>query len=216
MDMTTDLFFIRHGETEWNRAGRMQGHGDSPLTPLGRSQIQAIGRRLQVHQPEVLACSDLGRARQSAELLARMLQLEPEIWPDLRERNLGIFEGLTLTEIENQHPGEFTRWRSNDADHVIPDGESLRQRTVRLIHCLDRLVATHSGRRVAAVTHGGLLDGMIRHVLDMPLDTPRRHWLANAAFNHFRHEQGRWSLVTWGDTSHLSTEISAHPPSATH
>jgi probable phosphoglycerate mutase len=201
--ITTDLFLIRHGETEWNREGRMQGHGDSPLTEQGRAQARAIGLRLAELQPQVLVCSDLGRARATAALVAEHLGLAVEIHPGLRERNLGIFEGLTLAEAEARHPEAYRQWRAHDPAFVIPGGESVDQRTARVAAACLALVQTHAGKRIAAITHGGCLDSMIRHVLHIPPTVPRAYKLANAAFNHFRFTQNRWLLLTWGDTRHV-------------
>lgn len=151
----------------------------------------------------MLACSDLGRARATAAPTAEHLGLAVEIHPGLRERNLGLFEGLTLAEAETRHPEAYHQWRGHDPAFAIPGGESVDQRTARVAAVCLALVQSHAGKRIAAITHGGCLDSMIRHVLHIPPAARRAYTLANAAFNHFQFTQDRWLLLTWGDTSHL-------------
>jgi len=201
--MATDFFLIRHGQTEWNRDGRMQGHGDSPLTDLGHAQARAIAARLGGLRPDALVCSDLGRARQTAAYTAQVTGLSPAIDPGLRERNLGIFEGLTPAEVQARHPEAYQRWRSQDPAYAMPGGESLLQRTARVLAALGAHALAHPGARIAVITHGGCLDSMIRSVLHIPFDARRGYQLPNAAFNHFQCHEGHWSLLAWGDRAHL-------------
>lgn len=202
----TDFFVFRHGETEWNWQGRMQGHEDSPLTPRGQAQAEQIAARLTRLQPHVLACSDLGRASQTAAVAAQILGLDPLIHPGLRERRLGIFEGLTLAECEERHPREYAAWRSHDPAYAMPGGESVLERTARVLAALQELASRFPSRRIAVITHGGCLESLLRHTLHIPLEARRAYQLPNAAFNHFSTFDGRWSLLTWGDLSHL-TEV---------
>lgn len=205
MNPPTILHLVRHGETEWNRAGRMQGHGDSPLTDQGHAQARALAARLVrlPHPPEVVVSSDLLRARVTASYAAQALGLECGTLPELRERNLGVFEGLTLPEIEARHPEDYAAWRGRHGDHAIPGGETLVQRDERVVAACVRLVREHPGRRILAITHGGCLDGFWRHVTGTPHGARRPTRLPNAALNTFEHHEGRWTLLLWGDTAHF-------------
>ena len=99
----TTLLAIRHGETVWNSEKRYQGHGDSPLTETGRNQVAALGRRMEKIRFDALISSDLGRAQQTASIVADYTGHSLEIDSRLRERNYGIFEGMTVPEIKAGH-----------------------------------------------------------------------------------------------------------------
>lgn len=200
---TTRLILVRHGETEWNRAGRMQGHDDSPLTANGRAQAQAVARRLAGMSCSALYHSDLGRTRDTANAIATATGLAPHADPRLRERALGIFQGLTRNQIRERHADDFDAYIAREPDFVIPDGESLRQLSRRVVACLDALACEAAGGVIVAVTHGGVLDVFHRFVTGTPLGAPRRFSLRNVSINRFHHDGVHWHLETWGDASHL-------------
>lgn len=194
---------MRHGETEWNRLGKQQGHLDSPLTELGIRQAEAIAARLANEKFDALYTSDLGRAYATAECIARRTGHKAIADVRLRERNLGIFQGLTMAEIEERHAEEYSLFRSGDPDYRIPGGESARERHERVIACAEELARRHAGGRVVIVAHGGILSSLFRHSLGIAIDAPRRFKLFNASINTFLVESGSWKLATWGDISHL-------------
>jgi probable phosphoglycerate mutase len=200
---TTELILIRHGETVWNREARWQGHLDSDLTPAGLQQAQAIAGRLARVDFAALYSSDLGRAKRTAEHISVATGRPVLTEPGLRERALGVFQGLTLGEIRERFPQEFGRFQQRDPDHVIPEGESLRGKHERAVACLERIARVHAGASVIIVTHGGVLDSAFRLALGLPLSHLRRWVLYNGSLNTFLHDNGDWSLGTWGDISHL-------------
>ena len=198
------LVLVRHGETEWNRAGRIQGfHADSPLTGNGRAQALAVAERLAAEGIDVLFSSDSGRTRQTAEPIAEATGVAPVHDAALRERSYGILEGRTFAEIEVQFPDVFQKIRSRDPHYAVPGGESPVDFRDRILGALERIVHTSAGRRVAVVTHGGVLGVMYRHALDISIEAPRSYTLANASCNHFRYVAGRWTMDAWCDVSHL-------------
>ncbi len=203
---STKLIIIRHGETLWNIEGKKQGQLDSPLTSLGIKQAKALAQRLTEESFTVLYASDLGRAYETAEYIAA--RTNHKIFPEqrLRERNFGIFQGLTDKQIENEYPAEYNSYLTNRVDYVIPDGESLRQFYVRVTDFLESLTTLHDGQIVAIVTHGGVIDGWFRYIFDLPLGTVRRAKLWNASINCIVHEdKGGWTLHTWGDVNHVKS-----------
>lgn len=200
----TELILIRHGETAWNLQSRWQGHLDSELTPLGLHQARAVADRLARMEFAALYSSDLGRARRTAEEIAQKTGHEPILNTGLRERGLGVFQGLTLAEIREQHPSEYEGFRSRDPDHVIPAGESLRGKHDRAILAIESIVAQYSDKRVVVVTHGGVLDSAFRHAMGLPLTAARKWILYNGSLNTFFIDDGNWNLATWGDVSHLA------------
>ena len=200
----TRLVLIRHGETEWNRAGRIQGyHADSALTDTGREQVRALALRLAREGIDALYSSNAGRARDTAEPIAAATRLPVIFDKGLRERNYGVFEGYSFSEIETAFAAEYAMFRTRDPHYVPPQGESAAQFRDRILATLEAIAAGANGRRVAVVTHGGVLGVMYRHAMDIPLETRRGYSLANASLNHFRFAAGRWVLDAWGDVAHV-------------
>jgi len=202
----TTLLVIRHGETVWNRQNRFQGHGDSPLTEAGRRQARALGNRLKQMPIDTMISSDLGRAVETAAIIADSTGHGLHTDQRLRERNFGILEGLTGEEIRAGHPEVFERLYADDPDYAPPNGESLRQHYLRIISFLEEFIAEHTGT-AALVAHGGVLDSLFRYIARMPLDRPRCFVIPNAGLNRLVlgrfYRTRRWVIETWGDVSHL-------------
>ena len=198
------LVIVRHGETEWNLAGRIQGYrADSPLSANGLAQAEALGVRLAREGIDLLFASDLGRTLMTAAPIARATGLEIVREPGLRERAYGIFEGRTFAEIETGYPADYARMRVRDPEYAAPGGESAIQFYDRIVGTFARIAALSVGRRAAVVTHQGVLGVMYRHVNGLPHNEQRRPKLVNASCNHFRWVDGRWVLDEWCDVSHL-------------
>jgi probable phosphoglycerate mutase len=205
----TKLIVVRHGQTEWNIRGIRQGHLDSPLTERGLAQAKALGRRLQREKFNALYSSDLGRAVQTAHEISNVTGHKIIVDARLRERHLGIFQGLNADEIESKYPHERRLMRTSGPAYVIPGGESMVQCVERNVAFLNRLVEKHAGETVVVVTHGGVVSGFFRHTLAIPLEAPRRFEFVNAGLNVFAHEEGNWMLLTWGDISHLAPDAAS-------
>jgi len=202
-DAATTFVVVRHGETHWNIAGRLQGHLDSRLTPVGLAQAVALGARLAGEPLDALYSSDLGRARETARPIAAATGLAPTFDGRLRERTYGVFESLTWTEIEARYPAEFVRIASRDPTYAMPQGESSIQFRERLLATFAELAGAHPGGCVAVVTHGGVLGMLYRVACNLPLDAPRAYRLPNAGINRFAWREGRLELDAWADVAHL-------------
>jgi probable phosphoglycerate mutase len=200
----TQLIIVRHGETEWNIKSIRQGNLDSALTEKGMLQAKALAQRLARESFTALYSSDLGRAVQTAQEISCVTGHEIKTDVRLRERHLGIFQGLSGEEIKGKHPEEYKLHRSMGADYVIPGGESVKQQVARNIGCLDEIGHKHLGETIVVVTHGGVLSGLFRHTFSIPFTAPRRFEFTNAGLNVFAYEEGNWYLLTWGDVSHLA------------
>ena len=209
MSPATDTFVIaiRHGETEWNSQGRFQGHLNSELNRAGLAQAQALAERLAAERFDLLLSSDLGRAQETARAIARRSGHAIALEPRLRERRLGIFQGLTEAEARERHPEEYGRFRGRDPDYVIPGGESARQFFERSVACFTELAERHAGATLAVVTHGGVLAMLYRAARALPLDAPRDFPLHNTGINRFRRSRGAWQLQSWGDVAHLERAL---------
>ena len=202
---STKVIAVRHSECTWNREGREMGWKDSPLTDEGIAQAQALAARLQKIGFDALYSSDLGRAQATAQCIADKCNMEIETDIRLRERNMGIFQGLTIAEMRKKYADIRREYEQRNSSFIIPMGESADQRQQRSLECFEELAAKHIGQTIVIVTHGGVLGGILQHIIGMSHETNRsfRKPMAYASLNVFQHENGRWYLVTWNDTGHL-------------
>lgn len=204
----TELILIRHGETDWNRELRFQGHIDVPLNDTGHEQARRLGLRMALEAVDVLYCSDLLRTQQTAAPAAQQLGLTPITQAALREQNFGIVEGLRADEIQERHPRAWEEWLEFHEDKGMPEGESARAFHTRILDALGRIVRAETGRRVMVVTHGGALDMVWRTVHSLGLHGPRRSDIPNAGFNRIRiadaADPSGIEILDWADTRHLA------------
>jgi probable phosphoglycerate mutase len=149
----TTIVMVRHGETNWNRDNRFQGHADPPLNETGRRQARALARDLRDDRLSALYTSPLQRAAETAAIVARELELEVRLLEALREVDVGSWSGLTRAEVEDRFPEGYRRWL--DYGHGWDDGETYADLGRRVLAGLVEIAATHPGERVLAVTHGG-------------------------------------------------------------
>jgi 2,3-bisphosphoglycerate-dependent phosphoglycerate mutase len=200
----TTFLLLRHGETLWNRDGRLQGWQDSPLSDAGRAQAGALAARLATETVDAIVASDLGRTRETAEPIAARLGLPLRLDAGLRERCYGEFEGMTWSEIERARPTDYHRLAARDPEYVVPGGESGVQFRDRVVSALEHLAQRHVGATVAVITHGGVLGIVYRHAKDIALEMPRTFSVPNAAVNRVRIKGRRWAVEAWADTGHLA------------
>ena len=143
---------MRHGETDWNRELRLQGNSDTMLNATGRAQALELARELAEVPLDAVYSSDLGRARETAEIVVAGRRLDVRLDPGLRERSFGSWEGLTRSEIAERFP---------DLEHH--DGETDDEVRTRVLAAVDRIVAAHPGEDVLVVSHGGALNALWHH-----------------------------------------------------
>jgi 2,3-bisphosphoglycerate-dependent phosphoglycerate mutase len=203
IDSCTTFYIVRHGETLWNQQGLLQGHLDSPLSGLGVRQAQALNSFFKTCQWDLIICSDLERAFCTAEIINGSGAKPVTSDNRLRERNLGIAQGLTLDGFEQKYPEEFSKFNNGGADYRIPEGESIRDRLNRSMECLNEKTLQYRGKSIVVVTHGGILDGVFRYVNGISLEKKRTFSLFNASVNTLQVCNNDWSIVTWGYIDHL-------------
>ena len=175
----TVLILIRHGETLWNTQQRMQGSLDSDLTLKGEFQIKALGEWMKEVPFDYLYCSDSGRARKTAESISKYTGHTLNFDKRLREKNLGIFEGLTSEEAREQYPETFKLFKTAGANYVIDQGESTQQLLDRALEVIEEIRIRHPQKVLVAVTHGGVVRVLMKHVLGIPLDAPTQFLIGN-------------------------------------
>ncbi|HYH01782.1 MAG TPA: histidine phosphatase family protein [Bacillota bacterium] len=200
--LETKVTVLRHGETHWNLERRFQGQLDSPLTQQGIAQAKAAGEYLKDENFVCIYCSDLGRTVQTAQLIAQKLQREIFTEVRLRERHLGIAQGLLRTEFKTKYPEVARQFSFNNVDFIIPGGESISQCDNRVSSWMTDMATRHSGQQILAVTHGLILSYILKRVLGIPLEARRRFSLFNASINRFSIKNGEWFLDSWGETGH--------------
>lgn len=200
--MKSELLLIRHGETVWNTLNKFQGAQDSPLSPRGEEQARALAERFKSESVDAFYSSPLGRARATAEAAARAAGVELQFDERLREKSYGIFEGLSMDEIEVQHPEAYAGYHSGDMSYEIPGGESGEEAFARILACLEEIGDRHAGQRVAILTHGGVVIAVMRLLLKMDYDIARAFALRNTALNTLIREAGTWSAGPLGDNAH--------------
>jgi broad specificity phosphatase PhoE len=151
----TTILLARHGETDWNRDRRWQGHSDMPLNESGRDQARALADELAGETIDAVYSSDLVRAHETARIVAERSGLDVTVVPDLREVNVGSWEGLSDDEVRRRFPDAARGGWEN--------GETYEQMGSRVIDALRRIADTHAGQRVLVVAHGGPLRAALRH-----------------------------------------------------
>jgi probable phosphoglycerate mutase len=204
LEEVTRLILIRHGETAWNRATRIQGHTDIPLSPLGLAQAQRLAEALADEPLAAIYSSDLSRARQTAEAVASAQGLAIHFDAALRERAFGRFEGLSWEEIDRGYPDDAARWRRREPDFAVGGGESLTVFSARCVAAVRRAASAHPGQSIALVAHGGVLDCLYRAATQAALDAPRSWQLGNATINRLLATAEGFTLVGWNDDRHLA------------
>jgi len=196
---------VRHGETEWNAEGRVQGQTDIPLSRVGVKQAHAAAAALCQHDFSAIYSSDLMRVRQTAEPSVRRLALPLQLDPDLRERHYGIFERMLYTEVRSRYPEHYARFNAKDPDFDLETGESLRTFFERSLRALNRIVERHGGEQVLVFTHGGVLDMVHRHARELGLSAPRDFGIPNCGINWIEVSPQGWTVSCWADIAHLDT-----------
>src|SRR4051794_23762939 len=152
LSFVTTILLARHGETDWNVEGRLQGWDDRPLNTTGRTQARELAERLADVPFDAVYASDLSRARETAEIVAEPHGVPVVVDSDLREMNYGSWSGLTRSEIEERFPGQTRH-----------DGETREEHLGRVLAAAERIAAGHPGERVLIVSHGGSLRALKRH-----------------------------------------------------
>ena len=198
----TQIILIRHGETEWNSQQRMQGHSNSDLSSVGQAQIQALGEWMKNVPFDHIYSSDSLRAKQTAEAITQFSGHELKIDLRLREKNLGVFEGLTSEEARERHPEVFRLFKTAGSKYVIDEGESTQQLQDRALEIVDEIRIKHPEKRVLLVTHGGFVRVLMKYILGLSLDTPTRFLIKNTGLFRLIWED-KWMVSQMGGVAHL-------------
>jgi len=207
MPAPTRLYLIRHGQSAGNAEGRFGGHGPTSLSELGLQQAERTANLLAKEGIDVIFTSDLQRAVQTAEPLAKLLNIPVHTSDAFRERHVGVLEGLTFDESKQQYPKDYYALVNRNINHVISGGESYRHLLKRITNKLHDVIRTHQHQRIAIFTHTGAICFITLHLLGaIHRNTKQTPWLvtSNCGINRFE-LRGRRNVrvLALNDTRHL-------------
>ncbi|MGV8885165.1 MAG: histidine phosphatase family protein [Microbacteriaceae bacterium] len=196
----TVIYLVRHGETDWNRARRIQGATDIPLNDTGREQAAATGRLLARRSWDAIITSPLSRARETAQIIARETGMpEPTLLPSIVERQYGEAEGLDYEQIAERFPG----------DTVVAGRESREAVADRVIPAIVQLAEQHPGAALVVVSHGGVIRAILGDVAaNDPAIMGGR--IRNGSIHSLRHTDGTLDLIAFDDPIELESLEYAH------
>ncbi|MBK0001073.1 MULTISPECIES: 2,3-diphosphoglycerate-dependent phosphoglycerate mutase GpmB [unclassified Erwinia] len=202
------VYLVRHGETLWNAARRIQGQSDSALTAKGELQAHQVGERVKSLGITHVIASDLGRTRRTAEIIADACGCDVTVDPRLRELNMGVLEQRALDSLTP----EEERWRKTLVDGTvdgrIPEGESMSEMAARMHQALNACLELPAGSRPLLVSHGMALGVLLSTILGLPANAERRLRLRNCSISRIEHQESPWLASGWvvetaGDITHL-------------
>jgi len=203
----TKLFLVRHGQSAGNAEGRFGGHGPTPLSKLGMRQAEVTAKTLAKEGVSAIYSSDLHRAVQTAEPLAKLLDLTVTATAAFRERHIGVLEGLTFDESKEHHPKDYYALLNRNVHHVITKGESYRHLLRRATGELWDILRRHHGERIAIYSHTGAICFMTLHLMGaIRRDTKQTPWIvtSNCGINRFEiRGRNNVRVLALNDTRHL-------------
>ena len=167
----TRVYLIRHGQVVGHETPSYNGHADVALTEYGLSQYQQLSERLQSEGITACYSSDLSRCALGAGIICQQLGITPQLDPRLRELNIGIWEGMTWSEIVAKYPEEWHARLADIVNHRVPGGENLLDLAGRALPALKEMVAAHRGENVLLVGHGGINRVLLLHAIGAPLSS---------------------------------------------
>ncbi len=195
------VVLIRPGETDWNKLGRWQGHVIVPLNVTGRAQAERLAQFVRPIGLHAIYSSDLRRARDTAEILARVAGLQPIYDPRLRERSMGEWQGLTLREIMEWDPDEYSRLLADPDGYQVPLGESRAQVTQRARAAFEEIIAA-GGETIGIISHTTAVRGLLANLV--PGCNPYQLQFKNMSVTTIVHEDdGTWQISQLDDVTHL-------------
>lgn len=199
--MAKRVFIVRHGETDFNAEKRWQGFLPTPLNNRGQEQARFLANHLRIEPIERIISSDLKRAVETARPTANFLGLDILLDERLREINLGIFQGLTGEEIQAKFPEEWSSWRSDYMNYVIPEGESREMVKVRVYDAWQELVEKSDADTILFVSHGGTIRMLMRALLG------EGDWMhadfTNTSITSLHKKGTEWLITDLATTPHL-------------
>ena len=205
------MLLVRHGQSTWNHERRIQGQLDPPLSDEGRRQAAQLGRRLAGRRFAGFYASDLKRATETAQLIAEAVRIEPEAMAGLREIYLGRWEGLRTEELADLFPDAWASWTEEPDWDLVPGGEGSAAFEARVVSALDSIFARHAEGDVLVVTHGGVIQIALHHVVGRASRGIFPFRIQNASVSLLEKRNGRVVVSGVNDVGHLDDRAAAMP-----
>jgi len=202
---STTLIFARHGETADNRRLVFQGQSGKALNALGRAQAARLAERMRHHPPDVIVASDLERAHETARIVGEATGVTPELDPDLREVDVGLWTGKSHEEVHELYPDEWNAWASG-IDVRRGGGETYGELSERIERAVVSAATKYAGKRVLLVSHGGSIKAYVAKLLGVSADGMRAlAGVGNCGLTAIERDlrTGKSRLHAWNDTAHL-------------
>jgi broad specificity phosphatase PhoE len=198
------LHIVRHGTTDWNQSGRIQGHLDPPLNDAGRAQARRVSQRLAQLGPAALYSSDLQRAYETARIIGAATGAQVIQKPGLREINFGIWQGWTSQEIRERDPQGYNARRANPYDVTPPGGETWRRFYDRAVLAVEEILMSTDAERIIVVAHSGICIVLGLRALGLDCTGKRTFGNDNCAIHTIAIAGDNWRAVTLNDVTHLN------------
>jgi alpha-ribazole phosphatase len=190
-----ELVLIRHGETAGNQRGTFTGWTDLELNTAGIVQAYAIREKLVHETPDAIFSSPLKRTYQTTKIINETYGLEIQISESMKERNFGLWDNLTLTEIKANHPAEAQLWLA-DPLHPIPGGETVKEFHQRITSFINDLIRSYPRGRIFLVTHGGCIRTVLAHLLGFKIEDCWRFKVSIGSIAKVELDESGYSYLT--------------------
>ena len=201
--MANTFYIVRHGQTNWNILGRTQGHGNSDLTKKGLEQAKELADAIVDYPIDYIYSSDLGRAVQTAQIVANKLNLDVNKTPALREMGFGIWEGLLIEEIKRDHLDTYKTWRNEPHLVNIEGGENLHIIKERTDKFIEELNKKYDNKHIVLVSHSVTVRAMLLSFLGSSMQNIYRIKQDNTALNIVECRDYGPVVIKMNDTSHI-------------
>lgn len=203
----TQLYLIRHGQTEWNLACRYQGQSDVPLSQKGIEQADFLAKNFPATHLDAVYSSDLKRAVATAQAVADRFSIEVQTKHELRELSFGAWEGLTYEQIVAKWPDALRDFFTHPDILHIPEGESFPILQARAVACIQSILRENKGKTIAVFAHGAILRTILADAIGFPLANVWRIRQSNTAVNRIDYAEDGVPVIEYiNSTAHLPQE----------
>ena len=207
MGNTKNIVIVRHGETQWNIERKLQGQENSDLTKLGIKQTELVARSLKNEHFDICISSDLPRCIKTSDIILKDRDIRIVYESRLRERNFGHLQGMTKEKIKDCYPYVYEKLNTGNINFEVPNGESMSEFFSRVDQGLDFIINNFQQKNILIITHGGVLDCIMRKIMKLSLDNHRCFSIYNTSINRFSVNSFGWKLESWGDINHLKSVV---------
>lgn len=208
--MANTFYIVRHGETNWNILGKTQGHGNSNLTEKGIEQATTLANSMTKYPIDYIYTSDLGRAVETADIIANKLNLEVIKTANLREMGFGVWEGLLIDEIKQTYGDIYSTWRNTPHLADIPGGETLSVIQSRVDEFIKELNEKYDNKHIVLVSHSITVRVILLSCLASGLENIYRIKQDNTALNIVEFRNYGPVVIKMNDTSHFKTNYNTN------